>query len=209
MLLLLSNCTHHIWARTMGGRPDCIKKPLAWFPLIIPWGVGPTDWNCCWWRALSSGRMVQGSPAPPAAIIFKPVPNHPQLLLCFFLNLTTLSSKRDPETCYFIWGCSLREIFLYFLHKLFSKWLVRCWPHCTNVGQAVVSCFSLCPLEEEFLCKRERFDCGPPSIALLPNYCNHRGLHTHIAPACGIMAFAFTALSCITKQGRRVSWRKA
>ena len=108
-MLLLSNCTHHIWARTMGGRPDCIKKPLAWFPLIIPWGVGPTDWNCCWWRALSSGRMVQGSPAPPAAIIFKPIPNHPQLL-SFFYNSTTLSSKRDPETCYFIWGCNLTSV---------------------------------------------------------------------------------------------------
>ena len=26
--------THHICASTMGGRPDCIKYPLAWLPVI-------------------------------------------------------------------------------------------------------------------------------------------------------------------------------
>ena len=53
----------------MGASPDCMKNPLAWFPVIMPWGEGPTDLNCCSWRALSSGRMVQGS--PPAGIILR------------------------------------------------------------------------------------------------------------------------------------------
>ena len=53
---------YQTWARTMGGSPDCIINPLAWAPVTIPVAAfGPTERNCCSCRALSSGKIIQGS----------------------------------------------------------------------------------------------------------------------------------------------------
>ena len=48
-------------AKTMGGRPDCNMKFLAWAPVTKPMGFGPRVPNCCIVRALSSGVIIQGS----------------------------------------------------------------------------------------------------------------------------------------------------
>ena len=44
----------------MGWSPDCMKKPLACAPVIMPL-TGPTEANCSAWRAFSMGRMAHGS----------------------------------------------------------------------------------------------------------------------------------------------------
>ena len=44
----------------MGGSPDCMKKPLAWAPVMNP-SLGPTLVNCSMCRILSWGRITHGS----------------------------------------------------------------------------------------------------------------------------------------------------
>ena len=44
----------------MGGRPDCMKKPLAWAPVMKP-SLGPTPVNCSMCRIRSWGRISHGS----------------------------------------------------------------------------------------------------------------------------------------------------
>ena len=58
--LLVRVWTHHICASTMGGSPDCMKKPLAWAPVMNP-SLGPTVVNCSMCLILSWGRITHGS----------------------------------------------------------------------------------------------------------------------------------------------------
>ena len=44
----------------MGGRPDCMKNPLAWAPVMNP-SLGPTVVNCSMCLILSWGRITHGS----------------------------------------------------------------------------------------------------------------------------------------------------
>ena len=44
----------------MGWSPDCMNKPSACAPVIMPL-TGPTEANYSAWRAFSMGRMAHGS----------------------------------------------------------------------------------------------------------------------------------------------------
>ena len=61
LLVVLTKTSYQTLAKTMGGRPDCNMKFLAWAPVTKPMGFGPRVPNCCIVLALSSGVIIQGS----------------------------------------------------------------------------------------------------------------------------------------------------